>query len=96
MERHIGVTYQRKGNDNSSTSQQNIPKVFTPTEDLSLDLGNQISNTKVLVPVADLIKIPSRKDKLSKSIECHNEKILGKYKSKEHPEDLPVVLHKMD
>jgi hypothetical protein len=40
MERYKGVTYQRKGNDNLSTQQQNIPKVVAPTEDLGLDLGN--------------------------------------------------------
>jgi hypothetical protein len=96
MARYKGVTYQRKGNDNSSTQQQNIPKAFTPTEDLSLDLGNWISNAKVLVPVADLIKIPSQKDKLLKAIEGPNERSLGKYKSKEHHEDAPVILHSMD
>ena len=43
MSRYKGVTYQRKGNDNSSKSHQNIPKVFTPpTKYLSLDLGNWI------------------------------------------------------
>ena len=63
------MTYQRKGNDNSNKSYQNIPKAFTPPiEDLSLDLGNWISNAKVLVLITDLTKIPSRKDKLLKAI----------------------------
>jgi hypothetical protein len=59
-------------------------------------LGNWISNAKVLVPVADLIKIPSQKDKLLKAIEGPNERSLGKYKSKEYHEDVPVILHSMD
>jgi hypothetical protein len=94
MARFKGVTYQKKGNDN--TQQQNIPKVITPTENLNLDLGNWISNAKVLVPISDLIKIPSQKDKLLKAIEGPNERSLGKYKSKEHHEDAPVIINSMD
>jgi hypothetical protein len=41
MARHKGVTYQRRGNDNTNKSYQNIPKVISPPiADLSIDLGN--------------------------------------------------------
>jgi hypothetical protein len=53
-----------------------------PTTDLSVDLGNWISNAKVLVPVSELIKIPSQKDKLLKAIKGPNERSLGNYQGK--------------
>ena len=49
-----------------------------------------------MVPILDLVKIPSQKDKLLKAIEGPNERILGKYKSKEHHEDAPVIINSMD
>jgi hypothetical protein len=62
MARYKGVTYQRKGNENPTKTNQNIPKAITPpTSELSIDLGGWISNAKVLVPVTELIKIPSQK-----------------------------------
>ena len=96
MGRYKGVTYHRKGNDNSSTLQQNVPKSCTPTKNLSLELGNWISNAEVLVPVSDLIKIPSQKDKLLKAIEGPNERNIWKYKSKEPHGNVLVILHSMD
>jgi hypothetical protein len=103
MARYKGVTYQKKGNDNSSKSYQNIPKAITPPNaDLSVDLSSWISNAKVLVPISELIKIPSQKDILLKAIEGPKERILGKYKekpfekSKEYNEDVLVILHSMD
>jgi hypothetical protein len=68
-------------------------------DDLSVDLGNWISNAKVLVPVEDLIKIPSQKGKLLKAIEGPNEIILGKKffeKYKEYHDDVQVISHGMD
>jgi hypothetical protein len=103
MARHKGVTYQRRGNDNTNKSYQKVPKPLTPpTTNLSVDLGSWISNAKVLVPVSELIKIPSQKEKLLKAIEGPNERSLIKYqgktieKTKEYPEDLLVVLHSKD
>jgi hypothetical protein len=101
MARFKGVTYQKRRNDNKSY--QNIPKTLTPpTADLSVDLGSWIANAKVLVPVSELIKIPSQKEKLLKAIEGPNERSLVKYqgktveKPKDYPEDVLVVLHSMD
>jgi hypothetical protein len=99
MARLKGVTYQRRGNDGANKSYQNIPKAITPPiAYLSVDLGNWISNAKVLVSISELIKVPSQKEKLLKAINAPNERGLIKYqgKSKEHPEDLSVMLHSMD
>jgi hypothetical protein len=58
MARFKGVTYQKKGNDNKPNQNipkvptQSIPKVITPPNpELNVDLGNWISNAKVLVSV---------------------------------------------
>jgi hypothetical protein len=77
MTKYKGVMHQRKGNDNSNKSYQNIPKaITTPNADLSIDLGSWISNAKVLVPMIELIKIPSQKDRLLKAIEGPTKTIL--------------------
>jgi hypothetical protein len=88
MVRHKGIVYQRKGKDGPNKSQTNFPKVITPPIiDLTVDLGNWISNAKVLVPVSDLLKIPSQKEKLLKAINAPSDKIIVKNqeKEKEHP-----------
>jgi hypothetical protein len=57
MARHKGIVYQRKGKDGPNKSQTNFPKVITPTvTNLTVDLGNWISNAKVFIPVSDLHK----------------------------------------
>jgi hypothetical protein len=62
MARYKGVTYQWKGNENPTKSYQNIPKAITPpTSELNIDLGGWMSNAKVLVPVAELIKYPLKR-----------------------------------
>jgi hypothetical protein len=77
MDKYRGVTYQRGGNKSQDKSQTSAPKVSsTPLKsnmpsnvDLNFDLGGWLSNAKVLVPVSDIMKIPSQKEKLLKSIE---------------------------
>jgi hypothetical protein len=70
MVKYKAITYQRNGSDNASKSRQKIPKASTSLDtDLSVDLGSWIANAKVLVPVSELIKIPSQKGKLLKAIE---------------------------
>jgi hypothetical protein len=102
MARHKGIVYQRKGKDGTNKSQANFPKVTTPPTtpitDLTVDLGNWISNAKVLVPVSDLLKIPSQKENILKVINVPNDKVVIKNqeKEKEHPEDPPVVLTSRD
>ena len=72
MQKFKGVTYQRKANEGPST--QNTPKVTIPNDankstDLGFDLGNWLVNTKVLVPVLELCKIPGQKEKLLKILD---------------------------
>jgi hypothetical protein len=62
-----GITYQRNGNKDKG--QSSVPKVspFPPksnvhiNSDLNIDLGGWISNAKMLVPVLELMKIPSQR-----------------------------------
>jgi hypothetical protein len=73
LARHKGIVYQRKGKEGTSISQNNFPKVITPTQNpitnLNVDLGSWIANAKVLVSVSDLLKIPSQKEKLMQAID---------------------------
>jgi len=100
--RYKGVTYQRKGNETSKVSHENSKVVSSPKDDLSIDLGNWIQNAKVLVQVAELIKIPSQKDKLIKAIEGPKEQIVERTNERmvrvprETNEDVPKVLHSID
>jgi hypothetical protein len=106
MARHKGIVYQRKGREGASKSQTNFPKVTTPLPitDLSIDLGSWISNAKILVPVSDLLKIPSQKEKLLKAINVPDGKKVVKNqevdknqeKEKELHKDPPVVLTSRD
>jgi ribonuclease HI len=106
MARHKGIVYQRKGRETTSKSQTNFPKVTTPLPitDLSIDLGSWISNAKILVPVLDLLKIPSQKEKLHEAIGVPNGKevvknqevVKSQKKEKVHHKDPPVVLTSRD
>ena len=60
--KYKGVTYQRKGNEISKANHENSKVASSPKDDLSIDLGSWIQNAKVLVQVAELIKILSQKD----------------------------------
>jgi hypothetical protein len=81
MDSHKGVTYQRRGNDSANKSYQNIPKAITPPISyLSVDLSNWISNAKVLVSVSELIKVPSQKEKLLKSLMLLMREVLSNIK----------------
>jgi hypothetical protein len=95
MVRFKGVTYQWKGNGNPIKSYQNIPKAITPsTSELNIDLGGWISNFEVLVLVAELIKIPSQKEKLLRATEGPKEESFER--NQEINEDAPVILQGMD
>jgi hypothetical protein len=75
MAKYRGITYQRNGNKSQDKGQTSIPKV-SPSKsnvpintDLNIDLGGWLNNAKMLVLVSELMKIPSQKEKLLKSIE---------------------------
>ena len=47
-----------------------MPKVKTPPSvDLNIDLGNWLSSAKNLVPVIEILKIPSQRDIFMKTLE---------------------------
>jgi hypothetical protein len=43
-------------------------KVYA-SSDLNIDLGGWLSNAKMLVPVSELMKIPSQREKLLRAID---------------------------
>jgi hypothetical protein len=100
MDRHKGIIYQRKGRDGANKPQANFPKVTNPAPiaDLTIDLGSWISNAKVLVPVSNLLKIPSQKETLLKTINVPNNKevVKNQEKEKEQHEDPLMVLTSRD
>ena len=66
--RYRGMTYQRNGKKNQSQERTptNVPKVpppppisIAPNTQLNIDLGGWLNNAKMLVPVAEIMKIPS-------------------------------------
>jgi hypothetical protein len=77
MAKYRGITYQRNGNKGQYKGQSSVPKVspFPPNSNmhvdssLNIDLGGWLSNAKMLVPVSELMKILSQREKLLKSIE---------------------------
>jgi hypothetical protein len=75
MARFRGIAYNRKENKSQEKGQANPPKVSPPKSkvpvhtDLSIDLGGWLNSVKMLVPVSELIKIPSQKEKLLKAID---------------------------
>jgi hypothetical protein len=77
MAKYRGITYQRNGNRNQDRNQANFPKVAqTPpkimvhsSSDLNIDLEGWLNNAKMLVPVSEIMKIPSQREKLLRAIE---------------------------
>jgi len=76
MARFRGITYQRNGNKSQDKGQTSIPKVpsIPPkpnvpiNSELNIDLGGWLNNAKMLVPVSELMKILSQREKLLKSM----------------------------
>jgi hypothetical protein len=77
MARYRGITYQRNGNKIKIGLKQVFlrippppPKSMVPTNsELNIDLGGWLNNAKMLVPVSEIMKIPSQREKLLKAIE---------------------------
>jgi hypothetical protein len=77
MARYRGSAYQRNGAKNQEKPQASVrkvpsppPKSIVPTNiELNIELRGWFNNEKMLVPVAEIMKIPSEKEKLLKSIE---------------------------
>jgi hypothetical protein len=70
-----GITYHRKENKSQEKGQTSPPKVSPPKSkvsvntNLNIDLGGWLNSVKMLVPISELIKIPSQKEKLLKAID---------------------------
>jgi hypothetical protein len=72
------------------------PKSNVPSNaDLNFDLGGWLSNAKVLVPVSEIMKIPSQKEKLLKSIEQPPKSVVEKQSPVAY-QDAPVILQNWD
>jgi hypothetical protein len=70
MARYRGFTYQRDGTKNQDrpTTHPPPPKSIVPTNsELNIDLGGWLNNAKILVPVAEIMKIPSQKRETTQS-----------------------------
>jgi len=52
---------------------------------VNFDMGSWMSNAKALIPISELIKIPSQREKLIKFIE-------GSKKEEEDEQDEPIML----
>ena len=63
MAKYKGITYQRNGNKGQTSVPKvspNPPKSNVPViADLNIDLGCWLNNAKILVPVSEIMKIPS-------------------------------------
>jgi hypothetical protein len=101
MAKYRGFTYQR--NRNKDKGQTGVPKVspFPPKSkghvdvDLNIDLGGWLSNAKMLVLVAELMKIPSQREKLLKAIEDHPQSFVDKQPTVAY-KDAPIILQNWD
>jgi hypothetical protein len=71
LARYRGFSYQRSGTKNQDKPQTSAakvppppPKSIVPTNTkLNIDLGGWLNNAKMLVPVAEIMKIPSQREK---------------------------------
>ena len=97
--RYRGVSYQRNGKRSQDKAPADIPKVpppppnsIAPNTELNIDLGGWLNNAKMLVPVAEIMKIPSQKGKLLKATEEPSQSNMDKAIAYQ---DAPVILQSM-
>jgi hypothetical protein len=65
------------------------------SSDLNIDLGRWLSNAKMLVPVLEIMKIPSQREKLLRAIDCPSQKSVDPPPSRAY-QDASVILQNMD
>jgi hypothetical protein len=103
MARFRGITYQRNGNNKQDRPQASVlgmpptpPKsnVYANSE-LNIDLGGWLNNAKMLVPVSEIMKIPSQREKLLKAIENPSQNMVDRPPAVAY-QDAPVILQNMD
>jgi len=101
MAKYRGITYQRSGNKSQDKGQTSAPKVSPPKSNvptnayLNIDLGGWLNNVKMLVPVSEIMKIPSQKEKLLKSIEDPPKSSVEKQPVVAY-QDAPIILRNWD
>jgi hypothetical protein len=103
MAKYKGITYQRNGNKGNDKGQASIPKVppsFSKSSepinvDLNIDLGGWLNNAKILVPVSEIMKIPSQREKLLKAINEPPKSVIQKQPVVAY-QDAPVILQNWD
>jgi hypothetical protein len=64
-------------------------------QNLNIDLGGWLSNAKMLVPVSEIMKIPSQREKLLKAIDCPSQKSVDIPPTRTY-QDASVILQNMD
>jgi hypothetical protein len=103
MARYRGLTYQRNGAKNQEKLQASVSKVpppprksIVPTNTkLNIDLRGWLNNAKMLVPIAEIMKIPSQKGKLLKAIEDPPQNNINRPPTVAY-QDAPVILQNWD
>jgi hypothetical protein len=101
MAKYKGYTYQRSGNkDKGQTSAPKVPSTFPKSSepinvDLNIDLGGWINNAKILVPVSEIMKIPSQREKLLKAVHEPPKTVIQKQPAIAY-QDAPVILQNWD
>jgi hypothetical protein len=101
MAKYKGYTYQRSGNkDKGQTSTPKVNPTFPKSKepinvDLNIDLGGWLNNAKILVPVSEIMKIPSQREKLLKAVHEPPKTVIQKQPITTY-QDAPVILQNWD
>jgi ribonuclease HI len=101
MAKYKGYTYQRSGNkDKGQTSAPKVSPTFPKSNepinvDLNIDLGGWLNNAKILVPVSEIMKIPSQREKLLKAVHEPPKNVIQKQPAIAY-QDAPVILQNLD
>jgi ribonuclease HI len=101
MAKYKGYTYQRSGNkDKGQTSAPKVSPTFPKSNepinvDLNIDLGGWLNSAKILVPVSEIMKIPSQREKLLKAVHEPPKNVIQKQPAIAY-QDAPVILQNLD
>lgn len=89
-----GLTYQRRSqNDNQVNSRSLNPR---STSGMNIHLGVWFNNSKVLVPVTEIVKIPSQNVKLLSAIDSTQVNAMRKETLEAFYQDAPIYLQSME
>jgi hypothetical protein len=99
MAKYKGITYQRNGNRGKDKGQTSVPKVspippksnVSVNADLNIDLGGWLNNANILLPLSEIMKISSQRERILKSIEEPPKNVVEKQPAMAY-QDAPVIL----